>query len=120
MERPSNIEELAPEIRHYIEHLEQKIQDSEEDGIRGMLIVLNRKMNQIKRSIDAYEFKIDESDNRAYERFWQAMKDFKTVSDNMKALKMEFKLTDEDLKETLSPQEQFVQRRKQNATKEKD
>ena len=42
---------------------------------------MNRKINQIARSIDDYEFKIESSEDRAYERFWTAMRDIKKIKE---------------------------------------
>lgn len=99
MERPHNINDLAPEIRLYIEHLEQKIADAEEDGVRGFLVVINRKMNQIARSIDAYEFQIDSTEDKAFERFWAAATKFKDLAKDMEDMKIQYKIKEEDIKD---------------------
>lgn len=99
MERPHNIDDLAPAIQHYILHLEQKIADTEEDGVRGFLVVINRKMNQIKRSIDSYEFKIDSTEDKAFERFWAAATKFKDLAKDMDDMKIQYNLKEEDVKD---------------------
>lgn len=116
MTKPGNIKELAPDIQEYIKHLENKVQfleekilDDEEDGLKNFLIVINRKMNQIARSIDSYNFKIDNTEDKAFERFWAASTQFKKLADDMKAVKQSFGLTDDDLKDKkLSPQEKLA------------
>lgn len=99
MDRPHNIPDLAPEIRLYIEHLEQKIADAEEDGVKGFLVVINRKMNQIARSIDAYEFKIESTEDKAFERFWAAATKFKDLAKDLKDMQIEYKIKEEDIKD---------------------
>ena len=118
MNRPQQIEDLAPEIREYIWFLENKIADTEQDGIPRLLQVMNRKINQIARSIDDYEFKIENSEDRAYERFWTAMRDIKKITEDLNALRLQLGLKEEDnADEKLSPQELFVKKRI-NAKKE--
>lgn len=123
MERPHNIDDLAPDIRNYILHLEQTIRDSEEDGVRGFLIVINRKMNQIKRSIDQYEFKIDSVEDKAFERFWTAATKFKDLAKDLRDMKTEYKISDEEIqddteKKKMTPQERLVFNRKKDDAKE--
>jgi signal transduction histidine kinase len=113
MERPHNIDDLAPEIRLYILSLEQKIEDTEQDGIPGLLIVMNRKINQIARSIDEYEFKIESSEDRAYERFWTAMRDVKKISEDLTTLRVNLGLKEEDVKDKRTPMEKFAEKRKE-------
>ncbi len=99
MERPHNIPDIAPEIRLYIEHLEQKIADTEEDGVRGFIIVINRKINQIKRSIDSYDFKIESTDDKAYERFWAACLQINKLAKDMEDMMVRYNIKEEDIKE---------------------
>jgi hypothetical protein len=113
MNRPHNIDDLAPDIRHYILFLEQKIEDTEQDGIPGLLIVMNRKINQIARSIDAYEFEIDSSEDKAYERFWTAMRDVKKISEDLTSLRITLGLKEEDVKDKRTPMEKFAEKRKE-------
>lgn len=118
MDRPLNIDDLAPEIRLYIEHIEQKLEDTDQDGIPGLLIVMNRKINEISRSIDEYEFKINSSEDRAFERFWTAMKDVKKISEDLTNLRVSLGVKEEEIKDKRSPQEKFAQKRKDQKNEE--
>lgn len=126
MDRPLNIDDLAPDIRAYILHLEQKISDTDEDGVRGFLIVMNRKINQIKRSVDAYDFKIDNTEDKAYERFWSACLQISKVAKDMKDMKTEYGISDAELSEDAAlkklknPMERMVYNKKQVTDAEKD
>lgn len=110
MIRPSNIQDLAPEIQAYINYLEQRLQDTDEDGVRGFLIVINRKMNQIKRSIDSYEFQIDSTEDKAFERFWMAATKFKELAKDMKEMQLEYGLSDKDIEaeKAVNPMERLA------------
>lgn len=113
-----DISKLPADIRKYIQWLEQRADDTDQDGIPHLLRVMNRKINQIARSIDAYEFKIDSNEDRAYERFWTAAKDIKKIADDLNALRLSLGLKEEEAtKQKLSPQEQLVLNRKNDSNK---
>jgi hypothetical protein len=114
MTRPHNIQDLAPDIREYIERIEQKLKDTETDGIGFLLTVSNRKLHEIGRYIDDFEFKIDSSDDKSFERFWNIMKDIKKIAEDHRSLMISLGIKEEDNNgKRLSPQERLVMRRKE-------
>ena len=113
-----DISKLPLDIRKYIQWLEQRVDDTEQDGIPRLLKVMNRKINEIARSIDDYQFKIDSTEDRAYERFWTAAKDIKRIADDLKALQLSHGMKEEEeVKQKLSPQEKLVLQRKNDSNK---
>lgn len=74
--------------QQYIEHLEEKIAAMlDDDSVKGMYYTLNAKLSELNKVVSEYEIKIDDSESKAYERFWKTFIDIKEVAGNVLWLK---------------------------------
>lgn len=74
-------------LRKENEELKQKLSDYEQDGFVGMYYSLCRKVNQLGREVDSLDIGLKAKNKGAMERFSKAMKELKTLSDNLDWLK---------------------------------
>ncbi|MES3018889.1 MAG: hypothetical protein V4721_13970 [Bacteroidota bacterium] len=100
--------------QEYIELLEERIAAMlDEDSVKGMYYTLNAKLRELNRVVSSYKIEINDSESKAYERFWKTFIDIKEVAGNVLWLKTQIF---GDTKETVitNPMEKFAKSKKLN------
>ena len=113
MTRP-DIKKLSPEVVKYIEYIEQKLNDIEQDGIVGLYHSINYQLNRISRDIRNSEISIDDSDTDKYDKFWKALEKSKSIAENLDWIKQKYNLKPEDdsKKKAPNPMEELADTRR--------
>jgi chromosome segregation ATPase len=107
-------EQYISDLETKVSDLSEKIQAMlDEDSVKGMYYTLNAKLAELNKAVNDYKIKIDESDSKAYERFWKTFIDIKEVAGNVLWLKTQIF---GDKAETIitNPMEKFAKSKKLN------
>lgn len=105
----------------YVQKLEKQVSDLvtkiddmlDEDSVRGTYYILNAKLKESIRIINDYKIKIDDSDSKAYERFWKTFIDIKEVVGNVTWLKSQV-FFDKTEAVITNPMEKYAKSKKDN------
>jgi chromosome segregation ATPase len=111
--------------QQYISILENKVDELtvkmgamlDEDSVKGMYYTLNAKLAELNKAVNDYKIKIDESDSKAYERFWKTFIDIKEVAGNVLWLKTQI-FGDNGKQVIRNPMEAFATSKKEKNASE--
>ena len=80
-----------------VAELEKELELYKRDGIVYLYYSLNKKLNEMAEAIDEAEVSFNAKDDKSFDRLMKAMVESRSIAENLKWLRTEFKLTgDED------------------------